>query len=250
MPKRAAEVDTSLVLVEIPRAVRVPDACPEPWAWFRPDSLQHSGGDVTGWLDVAGNDYHMVVGGGGTPLSYVPNQLDGNAAAVAPPVESFPQSLDTDDNIPAPHTFDDGITIFTVGRGDTAGTGSFYELQVAPAIIHDSTGVPYQSHTGPGGFLFGNDPAAAGAHALMGHTLPDGSEVGFRLNGGPWSSDGSLFYDPANEPWAMDVSFFQLFIVREAWVSELIIFDTVLTPECEAQWWSYLAGRYPSLGVG
>ena len=32
--------------------------------------------------------------------------------------------------------------------------------------------------------------------------------------------------------------------------AEVIIFDTVLTPECEAQWWSYLAGRYPSLGVG
>ena len=61
MPKRAAEVDTSLVLVEIPRAVRVPDACPEPWAHFEPVDLPavSDGTVVTFWEDISGNNRHL-----------------------------------------------------------------------------------------------------------------------------------------------------------------------------------------------
>ena len=264
MPRLAHSIEASLVLVEDPKNVRAPEGCPEPWFWVRGDDLTGlaDGDTFTTWTDrgTGGNDL--------TPDTsffdpvFAANVIDGigglrsGGGLAGLGAQSFVKP------------FPDGMTIFAVVTeqggddiwegmvGGQTGLGASARLSwyVSDEGVLSTTGEQYLEF-----IQFGAERSGAWYAYDTGFTFP--AAVLWRLgpdllthavNGAEQQPDGA--WDPAVDTPSWDPvpewGNLQLFSQRPTeQTAEVIIFDTVLTPECEAQWWSYLAGRYPSLGV-
>ena len=274
MPRLAHSIEASLVLVEDPKNVRAPEGCPEPWFWVRGDDLVGltEGDPVELWPDRMDSGVVMdeAPAFNNSPLPvFSENVADGIGGIRADGVQ-FNGARLRDPDFAQEKPMPDGFTVFVVltekgpvniwegfWAGQTGGgDNGFFNFYVGGPIWQPPLGEVYAEYV-----QFGSPPGVSvyyGSTRLIEFPVGVCWKVGPRqfdltLNGTPLPIDPDYDHGPEELP-SWDVTpvwrNLELFSFRdEEQTAEVIIFDTVLTPECEAQWWSYLAGRYPSLGV-
>ena len=270
MPRLAHSIEASLVLVEDPKNVRAPEGCPEPWFWVRGDDLVGlaDGDPFTSWTDrgTGGNDLYP------DPYKLDPvfasDVVDGIGGLRAPSsADPFIDQAGLKNRL-FEKPFPDGMTLFVVltekggddiwegfwGGQTGVGDNAFLSFYVSDEGILSTTGEEYlefiQFGAERSGGWYAYDTGFTFPAAVMWRLGPD--LLTLSVNGVEQQPDGA--WDPAFDTPSWDPvpvwRNLQLFSNRSTeQTAEVLIFDTVLTPECEAQWWAYLAGRYPSLGV-
>jgi hypothetical protein len=201
----------------------VPAPLPAPYAWYKADvGVTESGGEVTQWDDQSGNDRHLLVGGGATSPNYISSGI--NSLPSIEFAEDMNLQLANDDTTIK--------TIVSVVR--TAPTIEGYQ-----AIVECSGGGLYTSLVADEfgsywkGFTSYTNLNSESDYILSVRIAPDydanagGDTFGY-VNDTSYTATGAGFQGRSNITVGNNDQFNQPI---NGYISELILFDVILTEE-------------------
>jgi hypothetical protein len=234
-----------------PQAPIVPEPpSPEilPFAWYHPDTIQHTAGTVTGWKDVSGWNRHMTAGTNRPVDLERAVTVDGKMGVNVPAGGGVTNILETDvfDWVAFPY----GFTLFMVANSPAPDGAdpvvTFFAVSLLEFAWADGS---EQLILSTGGDLAGMDARVAGPSAVGAYAYWDGLTVGMDVAGTPWVGDPVTNDDPLGQQW---VGFTQRLQVElgnqeDAWVSEIILLPAGMGADARRRWWLYLAEQYPSI---
>lgn len=259
----AGTLDQVIVQVElVDRAL--PPQCPAPWFWVRGDDLEGltAGDPVTSWTDRGFGGNNLGNDTGKDDPIYVADVIDGIPGIGAPIDYGVGQAGLRNNSFEK--AFPDGMTIFHVVKaaptelwqgmffGQTgSGDNAFFFPYVSDEGILSTTGELYaefiQTGADQSGFWYAYDTGYTHPSATMWRVGPSVFECS--VNNVVQEPDGDWSQEFDTPSWSPVPAWrnLQLFSNRTTeQTAEVIVFDSLLTPECESLWWAYLAGRYPS----
>jgi hypothetical protein len=237
----------------------------QPWAWYTPESLVSSGGEIDSWGDVTGGGRDLVPTFAGCSMKKADlgtDVIDGHDVFVSPTrdvgcnfnMDYYAETVGT--------TTFNGHTMFVVANPVSDPPDSNSAHQIFVDLVHNMVlrGVSGSAQQFVGyGSLEGTDTRGLGPFAIAAWATADGSAegLGIEINNSPWQadpSDADYWKDPWGSDWSHTTSSFADDVivlpanVPGAWIAEIIVFTEALDASQRAEWWSYLQSKYPSLG--